>query len=658
VRLEDGSLPALYHSMLRGRRMEEAILEVFNNKEIVSTPHFSIGQEAVSAGVISNLRPTDRVVGTYRGETHALLKGVPMEAIFAEVLGRAGGVNRGYGGPMHITDPKVGMMGNFSIVGAGIPVAVGLGLASKLSDDGGVTVCFFGDGATNTGYFHEALNMAAVYETPTVFVIENNQYSEHTPIRELTKVRDLSEKAKAYSMRAVTGDGNDVEEVRRIAGEAVHLARDGWEPSLLEFRTYRRTGHSARDDETLEHPKEEREEWFARDPLTVARQRLDSMGLLSKEDEASMQAAVSKEVSSALDAARGSPWPVPSEMGSKVFADGQPEEVRPAGKGTLNATMRSAVNLAMAQSMQRDPKVLLFGEDVAKWGGVYKVSEGLLEKFGPLRVWDTPISESAMVGMGVGLALAGFRPIIEIMFADLLLVSMDAVGNSAAKKRWMSGGDEDLPLVIRCACGAKAGLPATHTETLDGLMLSIPGVKVVTPSNAMDAKGLLCQALRGRDPVIFFEHRLVYPESVPVPEDYYTIELGKAKVVREGTDVTMVSNMSMLRKSLKAAEALAAEDISAEVVDLRCVVPLDHETILKSVEKTGSLVTVEEAPTSGGWSSLVAAKVAESGFRSLKRPVRRISLADVPIPYSTPLVEGLVPTEQTIASEVKRHLKG
>lgn len=632
--------------------MEEVILELFKKKEINSTPHLGIGQEAVSVGVISNLRSTDKVVGTYRGHVHALMKGVPMESIFAEILGRVSGTNGGYGGPMHLTDEKVGLMGNFSIVGAGMPVAVGLGLASKLRNEGLVTVCFFGDGASNTGYFHEALNMASIYNTPTVFVMENNLYSEHTPIQQLVKVKDLSERSKAYGMKGITSDGNDVVEVQKVSGYAIEDARTNSNPSLVEFRTYRKTGHSARDDESLERPAEERQAWFAKDPLDLCRAKLTGAGVLTKKKEEELLAEVDNEITMALQVARASAWPV-TEIKDKVFSTAVVEEVRPKGPGLLNTTMRSAVNIALAQSMRRDSQIVLFGEDVARWGGVYKVSEGLLEEFGPQRVWDTPISEAGMVGMGVGLSLGGFRPIVEIMFADLLLVAIDAIGNTAAKKRWMSGGTEQLPLVIRTACGARAGLPATHTETLEGLFLSLPGIKVVTPSNATDAKGLLCTALRESNPVIFFEHRLLYPEATAVPEDYYTIPLGKANIVKEGHDVTIVSNMAMVGKSLQAAKILEGEGISAEVVDLRCVIPLDEDAILKSTEKTGSLVTIEEGPISGGWSNLVAEKCS----RTLEHPLKRIAMQDIVLPYSTPLVEAVVPDARRIVAEIKTLLR-
>lgn len=650
----------LYQDMLRARSMEEAISSLFDKNLASGTTHLGIGQEAVSVGVVSNLKQEDYVVGTYRGHVAALAKGISMYEIISEVLGRSSGCNGGFGGSMHLTKESVGLVGDFSIVGAGIPVATGLGLASLLKRDRRVAVCFFGDGAINNGYFHESMNLAALYGVRTLFAVENNLYGEHSAISETTRVKDILELTRPYGIESISCDGNDVDLVRAVSAMALaEIRKDddpqtgarGKKPIFIEFKTFRSVGHSKLDKQS-EGSEAEREAWLSKDPIMSFRSKLLGKGILDDSRDRRIREAVEAEVKDSVDRALASPYPSPETMTAKVFADAIPSndqgEANSEGE-VISMSMRSAIRSALMESMEGDPSIIVFGEDVAQWGGVFKVTEGLRERFGKDRVWDTPISESSIVGMALGLALAGLRPVVEIMFSDFLLMAMDALGNEVAKKRWISGGHSDVPLVVRTACGLQSGWGATHSQSLDTLLLTTPGIRILTPSNAYDAKGLLCEALRGRDPVVFFEHKGLYSTTAAVPSEFYTIPLGRARVARNGKDVTVVANMERVNTALGAAQILERRDISAEVIDLRCLAPLDLETVLSSVRKTGILVTIEETNIAAGWGNLVAASVAERELYSLRAPVKRLAGPNAPIPYSPALEKGFTLDAQEIA---------
>ena len=644
----------LYLDMIRARKMEDAILELFKKGEVPGSTHLSQGQEAGVFGLVSCLRQDDYAIGTYRGHNLALAKGVSMREIFSEVLGKATGSNGGFGGSMHITKREVGLIGNFSVVGAGIPVATGLALASKLKQDNRITACFFGDGTTNIGYFHESLNMAAVFGCPIVYVIENNLYSEYTPISTITKIVNLAERGKAYGIGSLTCDGNDVDEVIRTSRQVIEKVRSTSQPILLELMTYRRSGHSKTDDGVSYRPEAERKHWFERDPIVLYGAKLSKEGILTQPLDEQLRKRADSEVEDALRFAREAAFPDSSGLEQVEFSEPAPagEDV-PTGSPASHASFRSAIRQGIIQSMERDQAIVFFGEDIAKAGGVFKVTEGILTRFGPKRVWDTPIAENSMMGMALGLAIGGYRPMLEIMFADFLYMAMDALANSVAKIRWTSGGQYRVPVFVRTACGAASGFASHHSQTLDSLLLAVPGLKIVTPSNAYDAKGLLCASLRENNPVVFFEHKSLYNRTAPVPSEYYTVPLGKANVVKEGNDVTVVANMAMVSRTLEAAGALGTRGISAEVIDIRCLRPLDIDTIEASVKNTGRLVTVEETPVSGGWGNLVAASISEKAIYSLAAPIKRVGVKDLPIPFSPVLEDVVVPSVDLIQREIE-----
>jgi 2-oxoisovalerate dehydrogenase E1 component len=634
------------------RALEERLAEEFRAGRLPSEVLYrSTGQEAVAVGVCFALRPDDLVITTHRSLGHAVAKGVEVKPLVAELFGKETGLCRGRGGPMHITDANAGILAT-SIVGASCVLATGFALAAKLRGEDQVTVAFLGDGATNQGMFHEAVNLAAVLSLPVVFVVENNQYAEFTPLHRHTLVTELSKRAEAYGIPGVSVDGNDALAVYEAALAAIGRARRGEGPTLLECRTYRISGHTEGED-AVYRPAEEVEAWKAKDPLLRLEQRLLQEGTV---DLATIQAyaeEASRTVEQALAFAAESPEPGIESLTEFIYA---PEPAflfreAPLPRTDRQISFSAAIREALIQTMEEDPRVYVIGEDVTT-GGYFGVTAGLVERFGRDRVIDTPISESAILGSTVGAAMAGMRPVAEIQFADFLACGFDAILNHASKLRYMSGGQFRLPLVVRAPGGGGLGLGAQHSQSLEALFLHIPGILVVAPATPADAKGLLTSAIRSHNPVLFFEHKLLYATVGPVPEERYTVPLGQAALRREGRDVTVVAFGWMVERALEAARMLEEEGVSVEVLDLRTLVPMDTEAVVRSVVKTGRLVIAEEPPLTGGVGAEVAARIAEATFGVLRAPVRRVASLDTPLPYNRKLEGAVIPDAERIRDAI------
>ena len=456
---------------------------------------------------------------------------------------------------------------------------MGSAYAAQVKGTDAVSVASFGDGATNIGTFHESVNLAAVWHLPVVFVCENNLYGEFTAARDTCLVEDLAERAAAYGVPGHIVDGNDVDAVRAVAAAAIARARRGEGPSLIEAKTYRHRGHS-RNDPAKYRPAGELEAWLERDPLVLARAALAATGHWSDEADAELEADVEREIAAAVEAAGNAPLPRAADLLEHTYdrpGAGRASASPPPGE-PRTLSYREAVREALAEELRSDPDVVLFGEDVAVAGGVFKVTEGLREEFGPLRVRDSPISENALVGMAVGAAAAGLRPVVEIMFADFLANAFDQLVNHAAKLRYMSGGQLELPLVIRSAHGGGIGFAAQHSQAATSWLLPFPGLKIVSPATADDAKHLLKAAIRDPDPVLFLEHKALYSVRGDVHgESEPPLELGVPVVRRAGSDVTVIALAGTVRKALAASELLAGDGIECEVIDLRGLVPLDDD---------------------------------------------------------------------------------
>lgn len=654
------------YQMLLIRAFEETVEQLYAAGKMHGTMHLYIGQEAVAVGAIAALRPDDYITSTHRGHGHAIAKGQDLRAMLAELLGKETGVCRGRGGSMHLADLERGNLGANGIVAGGIPVAVGAGLSIRMQGQDRVVLCFFGDGAANHGNFHEGLNMAAIWRLPVVFLCENNQYAMSMAVRRAMAVPRVADRAVAYGIPGETVDGMDVVAVYRAVRAAVERARRGEGPTLIEAITYRYRGHS-KSDRQVYRTKDEVQAWMARDPIARLREALIARGWLSEAEAAALEERAREAVAEALRAAEGDPEPEVAQLTEGVYAEdplfpprwirqafGSEVPVEPPA-GTRELSYAEALREAMAQAMAADERVFLMGEDIGVYGGAFGVTQGLIERFGPERVRDTPISENTIVGAGVGAALTGMRPIVEMQFMDFVTLAMEQTVLQAAKVRYMFGGKARVPLVLRLPGGSGTGAAAQHSESLEAWFVHVPGLKVVAPATPYDAKGLLLAALADDNPVIFVEHKLLYRTRGPVPEEPYLVSLGKAAVRRPGRHLTIVAYSIAVLRALEAAERLAAEGIEAEVIDLRTLKPYDAETVIASVKKTGKLLIVHEAPLLGGFGGELAAAVAQSeAFAYLEASIVRLGGADVPIPYHPRLERAAVPQVEDIVEAARR----
>jgi 2-oxoisovalerate dehydrogenase E1 component len=650
---EQGALHvAMLDRMLRIRALEERLAAEWEAGALPTAAiHLSTGQEAVAVGVCFALRPDDVIATTHRGHGHMLAKGAPADRMMAEIFGKETGLCRGKGGSMHVTDASVGALGANGIVGASPLLAMGAALAFSHRGEDRVAVAFLGDGATNQGMFHEALNLAGAWKLPVVFVVENNGYGEFTSQRRSTPIERLSDRAASYGMPGVTIDGNDVDVVHRTARELVVRAREGGGPALLECLTYRHRGHMEGDAQTY-RTADEVAAHKERDPIARLLESLIADGTLdaARADELAKGAEV--EMDRAVAFALASAEPARASLATQVFAPAHVTREASASAGTKLMTGSEAINLALREELARDESVVLIGEDVSL-GGYLAVTRGLVDTFGPSRVRDTPISENAIVGGALGAAMNGLRPVAEILFSDFLTACADPIVNQAAKLRYMSGGQYRAPLVVRTPGGAGLGMAAQHSQSLEAMFMGIPGLVVAAPGTPRDCRALLKAAIRSDNPVLFFEHKLLYLSEGMVPLEEDVAPFGVARVVREGNDVTIVALSYMVQVALEAAAQLAGEGIDVEIIDPRTIAPLDTETVLASVGKTRRLVTVEEGPVRGGFGGEVVARVACAAHAVLAAPPLRVGAVDAPIAYNKTLECLAVPDVARVVAAVR-----
>ncbi len=718
-RLSKVDLIRLLEWMLTVRAFEQMIVDLKDGKvkpyegfSFTGATHLSIGQEAVAVGTMAALRGDDYITSTHRGHGHAIAKGgyalLRMSAeklaawigeeykgesrnellpralqrhlfkTMAELLGREDGYCRGRGGGMHIADFDVNHLGANAIVGGSLGIATGAGLAvQKLSGDQ-VVCCLFGDGAANNGIFHESLNFAAMSQLPhglpVIYLIENNQYGMTGQQRgEVSGIDLLARRGAAYNqdnMHAEVVNGMDVLAVWDAVSRAAELCRNKQGPVLLECLTYRYLGHSLSDQRTRYRSTEEEKAWQSCDAIACYLCQLYAADVLTETEATALQAEVNARISEALGLAVRSPEPSPTTIMEGLFADTTSDNISPDLKTPKllkpmrqyrrdsegRIMMRHAICEALYEEMLRDQRVIVYGEDVADYGGAFQVTVGLLESFGRERVFNAPISEAAIVGVAAGASMCGLRPVAEIMYIDFIPLTMDQTANQAAKTRYMFGGKATLPMVVRTTVGGGRGYAGQHSQSLEAMLTQVPGLKVVAPSTPYDAKGLLKSAIRDDNPVIFIEHQLLYTEKGVVPEEEYTLPIGKAAVTREGKDITIVAYLKMAQVALEAADLLAAEGIEAEVVDPRTLIPLDIDTIAASVRKTGRLLIVCQAPKTGCFGEHIAYRAQEIAFSQFKNPAKIVAAYDIPPPMAQTLETENFPSPEKVAREAKAML--
>jgi pyruvate dehydrogenase E1 component alpha subunit len=655
--LDHAHVRSLLREMLRIRRFEDKCAELYTQQKIRGFLHLYDGEEAIAAGIIPLLTAQDRIVATYREHGHALARGVPMTEVLAEMYGKAEGCAGGRGGSMHLFSRKHNFYGGNAIVGGGLPMAVGLSLGDKMARRDGVTVCFFGEGAVAEGEFHESMNLAALWELPVLFICENNGYAMGSALELTESQTEICIKARSYDMDAQHVDGMDVVAVEVAARRALAAIRSSGKPQFLECATYRFRPHSMFDSQ-LYRAKEEVAEWRARGPIVRFQTWAKDARLLKSSDVREITEEIDAEIEEAVSfAEHGTDEPVDT-LTRYVMSPDRPTapEPAPAPGKAVTTTYREAVRAAIVDAMTHDDRVFLMGEDVGRYGGCYAVSKGLLERFGPERIRDTPLSESGFTGAGIGAAMAGMRPIVELMTVNFSLLALDQILNTAATMRHMSNNQFGVPLVIRMATGAGKQLAAQHSHSLEGWYAHIPGLRVLAPATLEDARGMLWTALQDPDPVLIFENVMLYNQEGPLDEAAGAVDIDKAAVRRAGRDLTLITYGGSLFKTLEAAEELAQGNIEAEVIDLRSLRPLDVETILASVRKTRRALIVDEGWRSGSLAAEIGMRLAEGAFFDLDAPLARVCSEEVPIPYAAHLEQAAIPQVAKIVTAARKLL--
>ena len=640
------TLMSFYEQLVFGRLFDEKASNLSTLREI-GTYAPGKGQEGCQVGAANALEKGDWYVPMYRDSAGMMAFGLPPK----NLLLYWGGDERG----MHIP-PELNMLPIAVPVATQFPHAVGLALAKRLQGEKSVAYVVTGDGGTSKADFHESLNFAGVNQLPVVFGVENNQWAISVRRSNQTASKTIAQKAVAYGFEGILVDGNDVIASYEVTKYAVEKARRGGGPTLIEYSTYRLGPHTTAElvSNKLKAP-DEVAEWEKRSPITRFEKYLRSRGLLDDKSKEAVATAAQRRMDEALAAYRATPPPEPTTMFEYTYSSPtaalieermeafggrpphpteEPEPVLAGGKAGVN--IRNAVNMALREGMSRDKKVVVFGEDVGKNGGVFQVTRGLQDEFGPERVFDTPLAELCIGGIFVGLSLGGMIPVAEFQFDSFSVPAFDQIFGHAARMRNRTRGRYAPRGVIRFPYGAGIRAPELHSESPEAYFSHTPGLKVVIPSNAYDAKGLLSSALLEPDPIVFMEPKKIYDSpKMEVPEGEYLLPIGRARIAREGADITLVSYGAMMVPTLQAAEAMQSErSISAEVVDLRTISPIDFPTVLGSVRKTGRLVVVHEAPKNVGVGAEIAATVADKALDSLKGPIKRVTGFDTEVPLA------------------------
>ena len=643
---------ALYRALVFPRLVEEKMLILLRQGRL-SKWFSGIGQEAIAVGVTASLRPDDAILPMHRNLGVFTARGLDLLTLFRQLLGRDGGFTRGRDRTFHFGAPTHHIVGMISHLGAMLPVADGLALAYQLRSQSRVAATFTGEGATSEGDFHEAVNLAAVWKLPVLFIVENNQYALSTPVSEQFACRQLSDRGVGYGIAAETVDGNDLLAVVDAVERGAARARAGEGPTLLEFMTFRMRGHEEASGVAYV-PPQLFDEWAARDPVLRFEQKLVAEGVLTEAVRAETRAAFKELIDRVADDAFASPEPdstAEREL-ADVYAESGAKAPTPRVTGTAAAQTDlryiDAISDGLREAMRRRPEVVLIGQDIAEYGGAFKVTEGMLDEFGAARVRNTPIIESGALGAAMGLAIEGFRPMVEMQFGDFISCGFNQIVNNLAKTHYRWG--QGLPVVIRVPVGGGTGAGPYHSQNPEAWFTHVAGLKVVAPATPRDAKGLLLAAFEDGNPVLYLEHKFLYRSTKgPVPEGYFTEPIGPARIARDGSDATVVTWGVGVQWALEAAETLAGR-ASIEVIDLRTLLPWDEETVLASVRKTSRALVLHEAPLTGGFGGEIAAWIGQQAFDSLDAPVTRLAGLDMPIPFSKALEEIYSPKGRLLAA--------
>ena len=630
--LDDGTQLSLYRRMLKPRLIEEKMLILLRQGKI-SKWFSGIGQEAISVGVASVLNADEYLLPMHRNLGVFTTREIPLYRLFSQWQGKANGFTNGRDRSFHFGTQEFKIVGMISHLGPQFGVADGIALGNVLKDNKQVCAVFTGEGGTSEGDIHEALNVASVWQLPVLFCIENNGYGLSTPTSQQYNCDHLVDRAKGYGMEGHRIQGNNILEVYHNLKDIVSSMRENPRPVMVEFETFRMRGHEEASG-TKYVPQELMDQWAFKDPIKTYETYLKTTGVLTEAKEAEFKEQIREEINEHLSMAFDEPEVSSTEIKelNDVFQESVIEDVDPSDK-QQELRLVDAIAQGLGQAMEQHDNLVIMGQDIAEYGGVFKITEGLLERFGSGRVRNTPICESAILSAAMGLSINGFKAVVEMQFADFVSSGFNPIVNYLAKTNYRWGQNADV--VVRMPCGAGVGAGPFHSQTNEAWFTHTPGLKVVYPAFPDDAKGLLAASIADPNPVLFFEHKALY-RSVRgmVSENYYHLPLGKANVLTRGEEVTIITYGAGVHWALELDEVLKNK---CRIVDLRCLMPLDKETIIRAVKATGKVLLLQEDSAFGGIGSDLSAMIAETCFEYLDAPIRRVASLETPIPFAAAL---------------------
>lgn len=650
--LTNEQLLDLYKKILKPRLIEEKMLILIRQGK-VSKWFSGIGQEAISVGITSVLDKDEYILPMHRNLGVFTTREIPLHRLFSQWQGKRNGFTKGRDRSFHFGTQEYNIIGMISHLGPQLGIADGIALANKLKKNGKITAVFTGEGATSEGDFHEALNVASVWDLPVLFVIENNGYGLSTPTNEQYRCKQLADRGIGYGMESHVVDGNNLLEVVNLISELKASMIENPRPVLLEFMTFRMRGHEEASG-TKYVPQELMDMWAAKDPVENYRNYLKATAVLDDVTDEAIRAEIKKEIDTDWAKVQEEPAIVAdlNEELNDVYAPYSFENIEPKGE-TENIRVIDAISQGLSQSMERHPNLVVMGQDIAEYGGAFKITDGFVDKFGKDRVRNTPICESIIVSAANGLSINGHKAVVEMQFADFVSTGFNPIVNLLAKQhyRWQEKSD----VVVRMPCGGGTQAGPFHSQTNEAWFTKTPGLKVVYPAFPYDAKGLLATAINDPNPVMFFEHKLLYRSVYQdVPKDYYTLPFGKASLLKEGNDVTIITFGAGVHWAL---ETLAKHsDISADLLDLRTLQPLDWEAIYASVKKTSRVIILQEDTLFGGVASDISSMIMENCFEHLDAPVKRVGSLESAIPFMKSLEDQYLP-KQRFETELLELLK-